>query len=622
MASPLARRSLLLHGLALGLLALQLALTDRTQILFWGAVALVALAGLKLRESRRPPDLRRAALAELIAVGVLAVMNPELGPSLLQASTALVVLGALLSQEAGGRTSLRQLLTRSLQLAVAALPLLVLLFLLLPRLGPLWSLPGATAGRTGLSDQLDPGSIASLVQDPSPALRVSPLSGSIPPPTQRYWRVLVLDRFDGRRWSSLAAPDLRQPPPPPPAERAPWQLWVVEPSPVPQLPWSGAGLPLTPGLRMAEAGELIGPGPGGERRRYTLGRPTGPSAWRTRPPLPQDLLLPRGSNPRLEQLAEQWGRTLPPAARVEAAASFFRSGSFRYTLQPGRLPQWAPLDAFLFESRAGFCEHFASSFTALMRAAGLPARVVLGYQGGEWIGDAGGTSGYLDVRQRDAHAWSEVWLEGQGWVAVDPTGWVAPDRIAAGVQGGLAGQLDDLRRLGRTLPWLRQLEQGWTRLDLAWTRWVLQFDDRSQNGLMDRWLGRWRQWQGAVLLGGLAVALVPAVLLLGRRDQGDRRDGLRRQLERSLARLAPLGLKPGLGESLEHFCTRAGERHPELREPLQALSASYDELRYAPLGTETRRLALQRLQECRQALKRSTGRREGPALSRDPEESI
>ncbi len=580
MASPLARRSLQLHGLALGLLALQLALTDRTQILFWGAVALVALAGLKLRESRRPPDLRRAALAELIAVGVLAVMNPELGPSLLQAGTALVVLGALLSQEAGGRTSLRQLLTRSLQLAVAALPLLVLLFLLLPRLGPLWSLPGATAGRTGLSDQLDPGSIASLVQDPSPALRVSPLSGSIPPPARRYWRVLVLDGFDGRRWSSLAPPDLRQPAPPPPAQGVPWQLWVVEPSPVPQLPWSGAGLPLTPGIRMGDAGELIGPGPGGERRRYTLGRSAGPSAWRSRPPLPQELQLPRGSNPRLEQLAEQWSRTLPPAARLEAAARFFQGGSFRYTLQPGRLPQRAPLDAFLFENRAGFCEHFAGSFTALMRAAGLPARVVLGYQGGEWIGDAGGTSGYLDVRQRDAHAWSEVWLEGQGWVAVDPTSWVAPDRISAGVQGGLAGQLDDLRRLGQTLPWLRQLEQGWTRLDLAWSRWVLQFDDGSQNGLMDRWLGRWRQWQGAVLLGGLAVALVPAVLLLGRRDRGDRRDGLRRQLERSLARLGRLGLTPEPGESLEAFVLRGSQEQPELAADLQQLELAYGQLRF------------------------------------------
>ncbi len=621
MASPLARRSLLFHGLALALLALQLALTDRAQILFWGAVVLVVLAGLKLRESSRPPDLRRAALAELIAVGVLAVMNPELGPSLLQASTALVVLGALLSQEAGGRTSLRQLLRRSLQLAVAALPLLVLLFLLLPRLGPLWSLPGATAGRTGLSDQLDPGSIASLVQDPSPALRVSPLSGAIPPPAQRYWRVLVLDQFDGRRWSSLAATALRQPPPPPPAQGDPWQLWVVEPSPVPQLPWSGAGLPLTPGLRRGDAGELIGPGPGGERRRYTLGRDGGAGAWRTRPPRPQERRLPWGSNPRLEQLAQQWGRSLPPAARVEAAARLFRGGGFRYTLQPGRLPQRAPLDAFLFEGRAGFCEHFAGSFTALMRAAGLPARVVLGYQGGEWIGDAGRTNGYLDVRQRDAHAWSEVWLEGQGWVAVDPTSWVAPDRISAGVQGGLAGQLADLRRLGQTLPWLRRLEQGWARLDLAWTRWVLQFDGASQNGLMDRWLGRWRQWQGAVLLGGLAVALVPAVLLLSRRDPSRQRDGLRRQLERSLAPLARLGLRPCAGECLERFCARAGSRHPELREALETLSASYGQLRYGHPDGAARRQALHNLQRSRRTLAAGCNRGAVQATALDPEES-
>ncbi|MFM2122059.1 MAG: hypothetical protein RLZZ589_496 [Cyanobacteriota bacterium] len=436
-AGTLSRRARRLHIAAISLLALQLLVSLGSSPLVWGGLLLTAMAALKLRESRRAQDLQRTALAELIAVGLLAVLQPELGPSLLQGLTALVVLAALLMQEGGGRGSLRQALLRSLQLGLAALPLLVLLFLLLPRIGPLWSVPGAGAGRTGLNDALDPGSISQLVQDPSPALRISWLRGGVPPPDQRYWRVLVLDRFDGRRWSAAppTPPDPRRRDviPPPLAE----QIWVAEPSPLAALAWPGRGRPSDPMLQVSADGVLLGPSPGGVRRRYGIGGLNDRPSWPARPPEPLDLAMPLQRNPQLEALGSSW-RALTPIARVQAAQQLFQRQGLRYTLTPPPLPQRAPLDGLLFDTRAGFCEHFASAFTALMRAAGVPARVVVGYQGGEWVPASAWGPGYLEVRQSDAHAWSEVWLQGAGWLRVrrqsrfflsQRVAWCSPSRM-------------------------------------------------------------------------------------------------------------------------------------------------------------------------------------------------
>ena len=573
--SPAARR---LHGLAIGLLVLQLILAAAAQPLIWGGVLLVVMAALKLAESRRAEDLQRAGLAELVTLGLLAVLSPELGTSLLQALTALVVLAALLCQEAGGRRSLLQALVRSLQLGLAALPLLALLFLLLPRLGPLWSVPGQSTSRSGLSDQLNTGTISRLVQDPAPALRISYLEGGPPAMPQRYWRVLVLDRFDGRSWRA-------SPQPTPPRQRrqaghwiTPQQIWVAEPAAVAALPWPGHGLPSDAALTITANGELLDGGEGGTRRRYGLSNLSDrPSAWQLRPPQPIDQSYNPGRNPRLEAIAESWRQQLPPAERIEAARELLTSLPLRYTLAPPTLPERAPLDALLFQTQAGFCEHFASSFTALMRAAGVPARVVIGYQGGEWVPGDGWGSGYLEVRQRDAHAWSEVWLEGEGWRQVDPTAWLAPARIQGGVLAGLGQQPSDLARLAQQPQWWRVLERSWTRLDLAWSRWVLSFDADSQS----RVLGRWRDWQGVLLMGGLILLMAPTVWLLQHQPVRLGLDRQRRELDRCLAGLRRLGLTPQPGESLQQFTDRTGRARPELIPALSLLAERYGELRFA-----------------------------------------
>jgi hypothetical protein len=263
-----------------------------------------------------------------------------------------------------------------------------------------------------------------------------------------------------------------------------------------------------------------------------------------------------------------------------AARRWFQEQGFRYSLEPGPLDPRNPLDDFLFERRVGFCEHHAAAFTALMRAAGLSARVVSGYQGGEWFPSAGG-GGVLEVRQRDAHAWSEVWLPGAGWQRFDPTAWVAPTRLEA----GLEAQLDpEERRRLRALPgWWRQLARGWSRLDMAWARWVTGFDAGDQRRLLAGLPGHGSRWQGLLGLGamGLAVGLGGLVIRIGM-PRSTSADPLRRQLDRSLRRCARRGLGPGPGEGLRHWRQRVSAARPDLRGLLLRIEGLYDHLRFAP----------------------------------------
>jgi hypothetical protein len=260
--------------------------------------------------------------------------------------------------------------------------------------------------------------------------------------------------------------------------------------------------------------------------------------------------------------------------RLAAAERWFRRQPFRYTLQPGTLPPRAPLDAFLFERREGFCGHYASAFTALMRAAGVPARVVSGYRGGDWVVPLGG-SGYLDLRRSHAHAWSEVWLEDEGWRRVDPTAWIAGGAPAGAAEArGGAGLARD------PLGWL---QRQWWGLDLAWTRWWLGFDRQGQEALLQRLLGERGAWLGVLLLVVLVGCLAGALATLGwlQRRQ-ERRDPLQRELERWLRVCARRGMVPLPGETLPRFAARLARRWPELEAELTPFVALVQKLRYGP----------------------------------------
>lgn len=594
------RLAWLSQGLLLvGLLGLQPAL-----MLSWLAVGLTLLAGLKLWESRRIGERRLVALLQLVCAGVLGALQADLAPSLVQGLAVLTALASLLALETGGSTDWLTLLRRSVVVVAAALPMALALFLLLPRLPPFTPVEGlgALGARTGLAERLAPGGIAALASNRAPAARVSFTAGRPPAPEQRYWRVLVHPRFDGEGWSlpesrpAAGEPEGTGDPdhsdgtasPANPGSQ-PQEVWLAEPSGLRALPWSGSGRPLDGQLRLSRAGELRLRSSASQRRLYAIGREAGsplPLNWRFAPPGPDDLALPLGSNPQLEALGASWSRLPDPRARLAAAEAWFRSQPFRYSRQPGRLPAEAPLDAFLFERQEGFCGHYASALSALMRAAGVPARVVSGYRGGEWVQPWSGP-GYLDLRQDDAHAWSEVWLPGQGWQRLDASGWIAPER-------------SEPRRQAEGRGPLAWLVRQWWGLDLAWGRLWLGFDRSAQEALLQRLLGERRELVGVVVLAALAGGLAGSVAVLSRLAQRRPGDAPQRELERCLALLARQGLVPETGDTLAGFLRRVAGRHPALAADLEGLHTAYNRWRHGP-GAPSRRRERQLAGELRQA---------------------
>jgi len=581
-----------LQMLGLAVLAAGLPGLDYGAPLGWLSAGLLLLASLKLAEARSLQERRLVSLLTLIGCGVQGAQQPELLPSVLQLLGTGLALAGLLALEVGAGLSWRAVLRRSLAVLLAALPMALLLFLLVPRLDPLWTAPslrGSGAAVTGLSADLDPGSIASLANNEAPAARVSFNSNTPPDPQGRYWRVIVHERFDGRRWSRLDEPATAAVPqanaPSGGAVGAgPSQVWLAEPSPVQALPWAGTGQGSPSQLRVSPGGELRRQLPGRERLAYLLRDVDRPQPWQQRPPTLVDLTLPVGSNPAMEALGERW-RALPqPEQRLAAAEAWFRSQNFRYSRTPGALPARQGLDVFLFERREGFCGHYASAFTALMRAAGVPARVVSGYLGGRWVQPLGGTP-YLDLRQSDAHAWSEVWLPNRGWQRVDPSGWVgASASNPAGVASSAAGP-SNLQGWRLAMQWL---QWQWWGLDLAWNRWWLGFDQASQEALLQRLFGDQRESLGLVLLGGAGGLLALGIGWLQWLQAPARGDRLDRDLRAVVGRLQHAGIEPAPGETFEQLCLRACEHLPGSREPLQELSRCHQLLRFARLEPAAR----------------------------------
>ena len=259
------------------------------------------------------------------------------------------------------------------------------------------------------------------------------------------------------------------------------QVWLVEPSPVNALPWDGSGRANPNQLRVNHNGELQPLQASRERQAYLVRDTGSPKEWQQRQPSPADLELPAGSNPQLEALGASWRDLATPDQRIAAANQWSKQQHFRYSRTPGT---HRCLNVFLFKGREGFCGHYASALTALMRAAGVPAQVGSGYLGRTWVRPLSGAP-YLDLRHSNAHAWSEVWLPDRGWQRIDPSAWAtAPaSRTEASEAGGSAKPI---------ISWLQWLQWQWWGLDLAWSRW----------------------WLGAVVLGAVAGLLALALAWL------------------------------------------------------------------------------------------------------------
>ncbi|HYR01600.1 MAG TPA: DUF3488 and transglutaminase-like domain-containing protein [Casimicrobiaceae bacterium] len=483
---------------------------------------------------------------------------------------------------------------RTAQLFAQGIPLAVLLFVLFPRLaGPLWGLPVDAGARTGLSDRMAPGSISELSLDGSVAFRVD-FEGPVPAPALRYWRGPVLARFDGREWSAL---ERRAPQVPHPAGRTvsywvtlephwkPWLYALDLPARVPVTDVDATSDALAAAGVVTDDQRLLAPAPVTQPVRYRMVSTPGDAYAPVRSQeaeRAENLQLPtlaHEPNPRTLAFARELRAAhAADAELVRALLAWFGEEAFYYTLAPPLYRGPDPVDAFLFEGRRGFCEHFASAFVVLLRAAGIPARVVTGYQGGE----VNPTGGYLIVRQSDAHAWAEALIGGQ-WHRFDPTAAVAPSRIERGLGAALPASefVPLLARLDRGL--FKELELAWDAFNYDWRRHVVGFNYTKQRSL-------WRDWNLDRLPPAVVVALVAALvaawgaatlaaLAWSRRRSSDPArllwDGMCR-------RLAHAGLPRQPPEGPLAYGARASARWPEFAVAFQVIADSYAQLRYGP----------------------------------------
>jgi transglutaminase-like putative cysteine protease len=493
-------------------------------------------------------------------------------------------------------------------LLAQALPFMVIFFLLFPRVqGPLWGLPqDAHAGLSGLSDRLAPGSLSELIESGAIAFRVQ-FTGDLPEQSALYWRGPVFTDYDGKTWR--ARPPGLQPRGRPLIESSGNTYDYVVTLEAHNLRWLLAlDLPVTLAAEatLSPMLETIAREPVRSRTRYRLVSRVDYVANRVESAamLQQSLRLPEAINPRARQLAATWReRFKSPEAISNAALNHFREENFSYTLEPPLLGEMG-VDDFLFSTRSGFCEHYASAYVFLMRAAGVPARVVAGYQGGRM----NPIDGYFTVRQSDAHAWAEIWVEGKGWLRVDPTAAVAPSRIEQGIERALPS-LDRLPALLRIdANWLRDLRDRWEAVNNAWNQWILGYTPQRQREVLTR-IG-FKEPDALTMtlaLSALSAAALACVALAMFR-QGRGADGAGRAWQACCRALARRGMPRQAWEGPLAFGARVARERPEYAALASEAAGCYAALRYGPASINDAE-ELNRLKACARELARSRLRR-------------
>ncbi|WP_348945355.1 DUF3488 and transglutaminase-like domain-containing protein [Chitinibacter sp. FCG-7] len=568
-----------------------------------GVAILMALSIVKLLETRTLRDVR----ALLLLIFLLSGMALLHGQAPWQAAYAL--LSTLAALYVAQRIELDSTLPMGINLKISSrmilegIPIAILLFVLFPRLpAPLWAIPDHLSAKTGLSgDQMTPGSIGNMIQDESVAFRVS-FKDQAPSQAQMYWRGPVFEDFDGISWQPAygrnsdqntlrfqAVPQIigegeiysysvtLEP------HQQSWLLALDMPTQIP------ANANLSNRLQIV-SNQVVS-----EKKRIAL---SAQLSWRTVNDSPhqieRSLLLPADLNPKSRALALGWAH-LPPRQRVAAALNWLRNNDFSYTLSPPILSSRHRVDEFLFTHRQGFCEHYASAFTFLMRAAGVPARVVTGYQGAQQNAD------YWIVRQADAHAWTEVWYADQGWQRVDPTFVIAPSRITAGI--GLSIDSSELPFMMRQdNAWLRTLRLKADVLVHGWNQWVVGYDQKRQNELLKK-LGIDDFLSSAFLLwlmGGLLTILGGFAAWLLYKNQPPRPDAASRLFRRFLRKLAPLD--KAASETAQAFAARAQAQYPHLTQHIKAITHLYLNARYGndPAALQALEQAVRQMPRARQ----------------------
>ena len=493
------------------------------------------------------------------------------------------------------------------------LPLMVLFFLFAPRFQPFWTVPvSGGQAKTGISDSMTPGDIAKLSQSDELAFSVKFL-GKRPKQNQLYWRGLVLQHFDGATWTQFD-PDLD-------AEAAKIKSHSDEKTMLSQLqkkgdeikyeviyqntsqPWLFALTPVVDimgdaifsnDFRIISRADILEP--------MLLRLLSFPDSVReivlSESARELALQLPVDGNQQSRILAKKLlFASTSKQEYIDKVLNRFREQEYFYTLRPPLLSKNDSIDDFLLESKRGFCAHYAGSFVFMMRSAGIPARVVSGYQGGEW--NEGGK--FLSVKQFDAHAWTEVWLEGQGWIRHDPTAMVAPQRIERNLEAAmedegsfLEGQMISLNKI----KWLKSFRKQMDSMQYAWRRFVLGYDKESQQNFLKKLLGEITIQKTAMFVGGVFGGIILLwVMFLGLARKRNN-EAIEHQLYRRFCDLLEKkGIKRELSQTPESFSNLASTQLPDFAEQIRSFHRSYSKLCYAVDSNEEKQTQLEQMRK-------------------------
>ena len=565
------------------------------------AVSLLSMMlSLKLIECYRIRDARLVVSFSLFLCATQFLFGQHVLMPLYGACVALVSLSTLVRLQRAEawrhlgipprvRASVASELGFGLRLLALAVPIGLAFFLLFPRLGsPLWGIPEATLdSKSGLSDSMSPGSIQQMFMDDSPAFRVT-FEGARPSANELYWRGPVFWRFDGHTWhDSFYSRNLVATSLPDSSGEGVYRYSVqLEPN---ERKWLFAlDYPaMSPGRSKVTVDfQIIRRDPVLQLFKYEMA--SNPEFSDHPDKLPMELRnhaleLPEDSNPRTRELMDRWRReTASDAELADRAYRYFSRDPFRYTLEAPLLGTHS-VDEFLFDTQAGFCEHYASAYAVMMRMAGIPSRIVTGYMGG-FYNDMGD---YTLVRQSDAHAWTEIWIEGTGWTAVDPTAAVSPARIDRGSLGAVEGP-----RYMLDLPWVRSMKNSFDIVQQRWNDWVIEYNANRQANLFKP-LGLGRLTTGSLILVLaitvmiIGLVIVPVVLRIRGPQE---KNPARRAWLKFLKRLEQAGVTTSLAHGPFELALQAGQRLPAHRAAIDRVADLYSRCRYSPEPPPVNRL--------------------------------
>jgi transglutaminase-like putative cysteine protease len=544
-----------------------------------GVTMLVMLMSLKLLETHVLRDIFVVVFLAYFLALTNFFYSQTIPTGLLMLATVLTITAALVAfNDPDGRP--RDTLRTATVLLLQASPVMLLLFFLFPRVsGPLWGLPqDAFAGITGLSDTMSPGQLSHLSLSDAIAFRVK-FAGREPRRRELYWRGPVFWSFDGRTWRvgnfRSEGSDFEFA-----GDPVDYEV-TLEPHNRNWLFALDLAARIPPNARVTQDYQLLSVQPVRARMRYEMRSYTSYRA--TSGADPRDfavaLRLPRAGNARARALAEEWRQKAGPgnehnADVVRQALEFFRTSGYEYTLAPPLLVN-DTVDEFLFDTKQGFCEHFSSAFAFLMRAAGVPSRVITGYQGGE----TNPVDGYMVVRQSDAHAWNEVWLGERGWVRVDPTATAVPLRVDSGLAAAVP-QNTGLPLIRGDIGWLRDLRFNWEALTNQWNQWVLGYNFDRQREMLSFFGVSSPDWRTLALVLFWSVAGVIGLTALWLFGRIRRSDPVQQAWAAFCGKLARAGYARLPGEGPLDYGARASNALPQRAGPIGDITHLYADLRY------------------------------------------